>query len=57
MLLEGVRKIASNKENMRWMGQQARAYAEGQSWEAIMDELIEVYAGLIAARRPQRVAV
>lgn len=56
-LLEGVRKIASNQENRRWMGQQARAYAEGQSWEAIMDELIEVYAGLIAARRRQRVAV
>ncbi|MCY3865373.1 MAG: glycosyltransferase family 1 protein [Chloroflexi bacterium] len=57
MLLEGARKIAGNQENMRWMGQQARAYAEGQSWEAIMDELIEVYAGLIAARRAQRVAV
>lgn len=57
MLLEGVRRIASNRETMRWMGQQARAYAERQSWEAIMDELIELYAGLIAARRPQRVAV
>ncbi len=57
MLLEGVRKIASNRETMRWMGEQARAYAEGQSWEAIMDEVIEVYAGLIAARRPQAVAV
>ena len=56
-LLEGVREIASDSENMRWMGQQARAYAEGQSWETIMDEVIEVYAGLIAARRPQRVAV
>ena len=56
-LLEGVRKITSNRENMRWMGQQARAYAEGQSWETIMDEVIEVYARLIAARRPQRVAV
>ncbi len=57
MLLEGVRRIASNRQTMRWMGQQARAYAERQSWEAIMDELIELYAGLIAARRPQRVAV
>ena len=57
MLLEGARKIASNRENMRWMGQQARAYAEGQSWETIMDEVIELYAGLIAARRPQRLAV
>ena len=56
-LLEGVRKTANSRENMRWMGQQARAYAEGQSWETIMDEVIEVYARLIAARRPQRVAV
>ena len=57
MLLEGVRKIARDRDTMRRMGQQARAYAEGQSWETIMDEVIEVYAGLIAARRPQRVAV
>ena len=39
------------------MGRQARAYAETQSWEAIMDEVIELYAGLIAARHQQRVAV
>jgi len=57
MLLESLRKIASSTETMRWMGEQARAYAEGQSWESIMDEVIEVYAGLIAARHPQRVAV
>ena len=57
MLLEGLRKIASNRETMRRMGQQARAYAETQSWETIMDEVIEVYASLIAERRPQRVAV
>ena len=40
MLLEGVRKIASDRANMRWMGRQARAYAEGQSWEAIMDDVL-----------------
>ena len=57
MLLEGLRKIASSRENMRWMGRQARAYAETQSWEAVMDEVVEVYAGLIAQRRPQRLAV
>lgn len=57
MLLAGVRKIARERNAMRRMGQQARAYAEGQSWETIMDEVIELYAGLIAARRPQRVAV
>ncbi|MCY3781389.1 MAG: glycosyltransferase family 1 protein [Chloroflexi bacterium] len=57
MLLEGVRKIASRQAMMRWMGQQARAYAEGQSWETIMDEVIEVYASLIAERCLQPVAV
>ena len=56
-LLEGVRKIASSQEMMRWMGGQARAYAEGQSWDTVMDEVIEVYAELIAERRPEAVAV
>ena len=56
-LLAGVRKIAGNREKRAWMGRQARAYAETQSWEAIMDEVIELYAGLIAARQRQRVAV
>lgn len=56
-LLAGVQKIASNREKRVWMGQRARAYAETQSWEAIMDEVIELYTGLISERRPQRVAV
>ena len=29
------------------MGGNARAYAETQSWEAVMDELIALYARLI----------
>ena len=57
MLLESVRKIARDRATIRRMGQQSRAYAEGQSWETIMNELIEVYAGLIGERRLQRVAV
>ena len=56
-LQAGVQKIASNPEKRGWMGQQARAYAETQSWEAIMDELIELYVELIAARHPQPVTV
>ena len=56
-LLAGVREIASSRETMRWMGQQARAYAETQSWETVMDELIEVYAALIAEQKPQPIAV
>lgn len=47
-LREGVRKIASDKERMRDMGARARAYAETQSWDAIMDEVIALYASLIA---------
>ncbi len=57
MLLEGVRRIASSRDNRRWMGRQARAYAETQSWDTIMDEVIEVYASLIAEKRPQAIAI
>ena len=46
-LLRGIQAIAKDRETMRWMGQQARAYAETQSWEAIMDELIAEYDRLI----------
>lgn len=56
-LMEAVRKLAGNRKQRAWMGRQARAYAETQSWEAVMDEVIELYAGLIAARHPQPVAV
>jgi glycosyltransferase involved in cell wall biosynthesis len=53
-LVDGVRSIASDKEHMRWMGQQARAYAETQSWDAIMDEVVELYAALIAEKSALR---
>ncbi len=56
MMRAGLRNIASNRENMRWMGAQARAYAEKQSWDTVMDELIEVYAALIAESGHPRVA-
>ena len=52
-LAQGIRAIADDRENMRWMGRQARAYAETQSWDAIMDELIAEYARLIKERQPQ----
>ena len=51
-LVAGVRKIAQSRGRMRQMGQQARAYAETQSWEAVMDEVIDVYATLAASRQP-----
>ena len=49
-LIEGLRKIALSRDNMRRMGAQARVYAETQSWDAIMDEVIELYARLIAEK-------
>lgn len=52
-LTEGIAKIAADRDVMRAMGAQARAFAETQSWEAIMDEVIDVYAALIAEKSPQ----
>lgn len=49
-LVDGVRKIAVNRENIQRMGNDARAYAETQSWDSMMDEVIEVYADLIEQR-------
>lgn len=56
-LVDGVRKIAISRENIEGMGQYARQYAETQSWDAMMDEVIEIYAQLIAnkARNPMAV--
>ena len=49
-LVAGVRAIAADGDQMRWMGRQAREYAEGQSWDAIMDELVDLYAAVIASK-------
>lgn len=53
-LVDGVRKIAASRDNIQHMGHLARQYAETQSWDAMMDEVIEIYADLIAkhARKP-----
>lgn len=56
-LTEGIRNIASSRDNMTSMGAKARAYAERQSWDAIMDEVIELYATLIAENRTQALAL
>ena len=56
-LTEGIGKIAGNRDIMRAMGAQARAYAETQSWEAIMDEVIELYASLIAEKQERALAI
>lgn len=56
-LVEGVRKIAVSRDNINRMGHNARQYAETQSWDAMMDEVVEIYADLIAQRTRQMVAV
>ncbi len=56
-LTAGIRKIAGNPAAMTYMGAQARAYAETQSWDAIMDEVIALYAALIAEKQGRAFAV
>ncbi|MCY4071771.1 MAG: glycosyltransferase family 1 protein [Chloroflexi bacterium] len=56
-LAEGISKIAGDRDNMRHMGAQARAYAETQTWDAIMDEVIELYASLIADKQDKAIAI
>lgn len=53
-LVEGVRKIVSDKETMRQMGLNARAYAETQTWDAMMDEVIVHYQRLIDNHRAKK---
>lgn len=54
-LVEGVRQSVSSRERLAEMGQAARAFAESQSWPAMMDEVVDLYAQLIATRH-QRAA-
>lgn len=53
-MIEGVRQIAASRERRAAMGQAARAFAETQSWPAIMDEVVDLYEQLIAARKARR---
>ena len=46
-LIEGVRKTISDQATLQQMGHAARAYAETQTWPAMMDEVITVYEKLI----------
>jgi glycosyltransferase involved in cell wall biosynthesis len=52
-LIDGVRRIISQPERIAAMGRDARAFAETQSWPAMMDEVIGLYAHLIASRHEQ----
>lgn len=50
-MVDGVRQIASSRAHIEQMGRQARAFAETQSWDAMMDEVIDHYARLIDESR------
>lgn len=50
-LVEGVRRIASDRARLKEMGRAARAFAETQAWPAMMDEVIGHYARLIERSR------
>ncbi|MEZ4669390.1 MAG: glycosyltransferase family 1 protein [Anaerolineae bacterium] len=50
-LVEGVRQITTTRECIAEMGLAARAFAETQSWPAMMDEVVELYLRLINERR------
>jgi glycosyltransferase involved in cell wall biosynthesis len=55
-LVDGVRRVAANRERIRQMGHDARAFAETQTWPAMMDEVVALYARLIASYREEQVA-
>ncbi len=50
-LVAGVTQIVSDRARMKAMGQAARAFAETQSWDAMMDEVIAHYERLIRAKK------
>ncbi|MDX2162346.1 MAG: glycosyltransferase family 1 protein [bacterium] len=50
-LIDGVRRIAVSRERIAQMGNAARAFAETQSWDAMMDEVIDLYRLLIEKKR------
>ncbi|MCC6613893.1 MAG: glycosyltransferase family 1 protein [Anaerolineae bacterium] len=51
-LVDGVRNIAADPVRMKAMGQSARAFAETQSWDAMMDEVVDLYGKLLEQRQP-----
>jgi glycosyltransferase involved in cell wall biosynthesis len=53
-LVDGVRRLIADRARMKEMGKLARAYAETQTWEHMMDEVIEHYQRIIDKRRAAR---
>ncbi|MBI5667092.1 MAG: glycosyltransferase family 1 protein [Chloroflexi bacterium] len=50
-MIAGVQQIAASRERIARMGQAARAFAETQTWPAMMDEVVDLYVRLIEQRR------
>jgi glycosyltransferase involved in cell wall biosynthesis len=46
-LVEGVRRIAADRNRIAQMGLAARAFAETQTWDSMMDEVIMHYQQLM----------
>ncbi|MCL4248427.1 MAG: glycosyltransferase family 1 protein [Anaerolineae bacterium] len=55
-LVDAVRAIGADPARMKAMGRAAREFAETQSWDAMMDEVIDVYARLREERQPAMTA-
>lgn len=55
-MIEGVRQIAVSKERRVEMGQIARAFAETQTWPAMMDEVVDLYVRLVESYRSKKAA-
>lgn len=53
-LVAGVANIAASRENITRMGRAARAFAETQTWPAMMDEVIQHYERLIRAAQGEQ---
>ncbi len=49
-LVHGVRLAITNHAHLTEMGQAARAFAETQSWPAMMDEVVDLYLRLLESR-------
>lgn len=50
-MIAGVRQVAVNRENIVEMGRAARAFAETQTWPAMMDEVVDLYVRLVESYR------
>ena len=54
-MIEGVRQITANKDRIGEMGIVARSFAETQTWDHMMDGVVDVYERLIAENQQETV--